>query len=202
MRHQFRPCEPKGMLGVINSSLIDSKARNYILSHGAIQPSHLALFLLYNSVMSAIPNDRDHYCCVSGFHSSIGGNVSLPGQTYVIAEFEGRNQTAFGGVADVSVIWHELAEWANNPSSTNPAPAWGFIGQAGTFCEVDLEVADPLTGTLASPVSAFGFTYHFQEIAFLSWFFGDNPSQGAGGKYSSNGTFTGYARPCPPGGTF
>jgi hypothetical protein len=50
------------------------------------------------------------------------------------------------------------------------------------------------------PVTVNGFTYHVQELAYFSWFYG-GASIGAGGKYSSNGTFRGYARLCPPGGT-
>ena len=49
-------------------------------------------------------------------------------------------------------------------------------------------------------LGANGLTYRLQELAFFSWFFG-GPSLGTGGKYSSNGTFGGYANLCPPGGT-
>lgn len=197
------PLNPQGMLGIYNFNNIDGVLRNYISARGAqIQPSHLVFFLLYNSVMATNPADI-RTCCVTGYHSMIGGSLSLPGQTYAIGDFEGRNQTAFPGVADVSVISHELAEWANDPSGQNPVPAWGNIGQLlNRGCQANLEVGDPLSGTLAPSIPYGVFTFHFQELAFLSWFVGDHPSQGAGGKYSSNGTFSGYAQPCPPGGTF
>ena len=45
-----------------------------------------------------------------------------------------------------------------------------------------------------------GVTYHPQENAFFSWFMGP-VFTGAGGKYSSNGTFGGDAKTCPTGGT-
>lgn len=184
---------PKDKLAIIDSQTIDDMLRNYISAHG-IQPSQLAFFLLYNSqIRSTTSGDL-----WVGYHSMMDGTLSLPGHTYAIAEFEGR---ASANRADVSVISHEIAEWANDPSGVNPMPAWGNIGQV-SGCQSNLEVGDPLNGILAPSITLNGFTYHFQELAFLSWFVGDHPSQGAGGKYSSNGTFTGYAQPCPPGGTF
>ena len=67
-------------------------------------------------------------------------------------------------------------------------------------CQSNLEVGDPLSGTLIPIVTLNGFHYHLQEMAFYSWFYGGT-SLGAGGKYSSNGTFNGAAKLCPPGGT-
>lgn len=188
---------------VVNFTTIDSSLRSYISARGTqIQPSHLVFFLMYNSgISNGDATDFVHKCCFLGYHDSYTRNVNDPGQTYAIAEFEGRNQTFFPGFADVSVISHELAEWANDPSGANPVPAWGNIGQV-TGCQTNLEVGDPLSGTLAPSITFGAFTFHFQELAFLSWFVGDRPSQGVGGKYSSNGTFFGYAQPCPPGGTF
>jgi len=42
-----------------------------------------------------------------------------------------------------------------------------------------------------------GVTYTLQELAFYSWFLGSSPSLGAGGKYSDNGTFKGFAQSLP-----
>jgi hypothetical protein len=49
-----------------------------------------------------------------------------------------------------------------------------------------------------------GYTYNLVELAYFSWFFNarTTPSLGAGGAFSSNGTFKGPANACPPGGTF
>jgi hypothetical protein len=43
-----------------------------------------------------------------------------------------------------------------------------------------------------------------QELAFFSWYFNAHttPSLGEGGKFSSNGTFGGPSKTCPPGGTY
>jgi hypothetical protein len=185
---------PQAKHATVAQKIIDDNVRSYISAHG-IQPSQLAFFLFYNTRFRGDGTS----CCYVGYHGMLDGIISLPGHTYAVAEFQGGN--AFPSILDVSPISHELAEWANDPSGQNPVPAWGNIGQVNG-CQYNLEVGDPLTGTFAPSLTLNGFTYHFQELAFLSWFVGDHPSQGAGGKYSSNGTFTGYAQPCPPGGTF
>ena len=104
---------------------------------------------------------------------------------------------------------HEIAEWMDDPTTSNAVPAWGAEGQvpAGS-CQGNLEVGDPLSPGFSTTTNPFfftdtstGVTYTLQELAFYSWFLGSNPSLGAGGKYSDNGTFSGYAKACPPGGT-
>jgi hypothetical protein len=74
-------------------------------------------------------------------------------------------------------------------------------------CQGNFEVGDPLSPGGIPPTSnsfvvvgANGFTYHLQELAFFNWFYG-GASTGSGGKYSNNGTFGGFAKACPPGGT-
>jgi hypothetical protein len=83
-------------------------------------------------------------------------------------------------------------------------PAWGSIGEvpAGT-CQSNLEVADPLVGTQVT-INHNGYSYNLVELAYFSWFFNGQttPSFGAGGVFSSNGTFRGPSKTCPPGGTF
>jgi hypothetical protein len=184
-----------GLLAVININTIDALLQSYISTHG-LNASQLPFFITYNSVISIGAANNLNNCCVLGYHDALG----LPGQTYGIAEFEGRDQTVFGGTADVSVVSHEIAEWVNDPTGTNPTPPWGNLGQV-SGCQNNFEDGDPLTGTLMPPVSSGGFTYHLQELAYFSWFYGAVPSLGLGGKYSSNGTFHGFSKLCPPGGT-
>lgn len=100
---------------------------------------------------------------------------------------------------DTVVLSHEVAEWMDDPLVNNATPSWGNIGQV-SGCQGNLEVGDPLTPTNFPSVFLNGYTYHLQELAFYSWFYG-GASTGAGGKYSNNGTFNGDARLCPPGGT-
>ena len=89
----------------------------------------------------------------------------------------------------------------DDPTGINAVPVWGGIGQQAG-CQNNLEVGDPLSAPPTNPFSVTqnGFTYAMQELAFFSWFFGGT-SLGSGGKYSNNGTFTGFAIACPPGGT-
>lgn len=184
-----------GALAVVNINTVDAALQNYIKSHG-LNASQFPFFITYNAVMSEGPANNTAYCCVLGYHNALG----TPGQTYGVAEFEGRDQTVFTGVADIAAASHEVNEWINDPATTNPTPAWGNIGQV-SGCQSNFEVGDPLSGTLMPTVSMpNGFTYHLQELAFYSWFYG-GASLGAGGKYSSNGTFAGAANLCPPGGT-
>ena len=101
---------------------------------------------------------------------------------------------------------HELLEWINDPSINNLVPEWGNIGQVGGCTAAgtgqdNLETGDPLSGTeMPGVLMPNGITYHSQENAFFSWFL-PGTFVGAGSKYSSNGTFVGFAKSCPPGGT-
>ncbi|HEX6898019.1 MAG TPA: hypothetical protein VF146_22225, partial [Bryobacteraceae bacterium] len=102
-------------------------------------------------------------------------------------------------VADVSTLSHEINEWMQDPGGNNATPAWGGIGQV-SGCQSNYEVGDPLSGKLLPAVTSNGFSYHLQELAYFSWFFG-GPSVAVNGGYSNGGTFTGAAKTCPPGGS-
>jgi hypothetical protein len=93
---------------------------------------------------------------------------------------------------DTAIVSHEAAEWMNDPYVINPTPAWGHTGQVAG-CQNNLEVS---TRCFEAPrvVMPNGFTYHLQELAFFSWFFG-NPSLGIHGRDSDNGTFLTDAGP-------
>ena len=82
----------------------------------------------------------------------------------------------------------------NDPFGHNRVPRWGHIGQQ-PGCQGNFEVGDPLSGTLAPPIAMpNGFTYHMQELAFFSWFFGA-PSIGVNRWFSNNATFLHDAGP-------
>jgi len=175
-----------GGLGVVDINTFDPIAR------GLIRTLHLnagqfPFFVFYNSVFSVGDSANLNNCCVLGYHSSESGLVTNPGQTYGLSEFEGRNKTLFSGGADISVMTHEVGEWISDPSVNNLVPAWGHIGQQ-PGCQNNLEVGDPLTGTFFPTKTLNGFTYHLQELAFFSWFYG-KPSIAAGGLFSDNRTF-------------
>jgi len=90
----------------------------------------------------------------------------------------------------------------DDPLAYNATPPWGNVGQV-SGCQSNWEVGDPLSGILMPPITMNGKEYQMQELAFFSWYFNEDsaPSVGAGGKFSSNGTFQGPAKACPPGGT-
>ena len=131
-------------------------------------------------------------CCILGFHDAFGA------QSFGTADFDTSSIFA-SPVPDVSIMSHEVAEWMNDPFGNNPTPLWGHTGQVAG-CQGNLEVGDPLSGTLAPPIfnPENGFTYHMQELAFFSWFYGA-PSVGVNGWFSDNGTFLTDAGPvCTP----
>jgi hypothetical protein len=83
----------------------------------------------------------------------------------------------------------------DDPAGNNPTPPWGNVGQV-TGCQSNLEVGDPLSGTDITVTMSNSYTYHLQELAFVSWFYRTSPSIGVNGWYSSNGTFKTPAAAC------
>jgi hypothetical protein len=160
--------------GLITGTIIPS------LASKGVGPTNLPIFMMYNTTMY-IGNTSQ--CCVGGYHGAVGSPV----QTYSPFQFD--SVGVFGvGAEDVSIMSHEVNEWQDDPLGNNPTPAWGNVGQVAG-CQTNLEVGDPLSGTNFPNVVLSGFTYHLQELAFFSWFYG-KPSIGAGGKFSDHGTFT------------
>ena len=184
-----------GTLGIVNINTWDPIAQSLIRTLG-LNSSELPVFLFYNAVMSQGRSSNLNNCCILGYHNAVGSPI----QTYAVAEFEGRDQTIFSGVADVSTLSHEINEWMQDPSGVNATPAWGNVGQV-SGCQSNYEVGDPLSGSLLPPVAGTnGFSYYLQELAFFSWFYG-GPSVAVNHEFSDNGTFGGAAKTCPPGGT-
>jgi len=191
---------PAGNFGIVDVNAMDNWVLTTALPKALVTPNQFPILLLYNVVMSVGPPTIAN-CCILGYHGATAGPPN--GQTYSPMEFD--TSGIFGNaISDVSIGAHEIGEWMEDPYGNNPTPAWGGIGQVGG-CQGNLENGDPLTGTNFPPVTmANGFTYHLQELAFLSWYYNaqTDPSIGAGGKFSNNGTFKGPAKVCPPGGTF
>jgi hypothetical protein len=166
------------------------------LREEGVDPSTLPLFLSYEAAWPVGDVTNLNNCCAVGYHNATG--VPFVTQTYGVADFD-RSQF-FGGPAaglDTEVLSHEVGEWANDPLVANQTAPWGHTGQVGG-CQANLEVGDPLSGTEMPPVTMpNGFTYHLQELAFFSWFFGA-PSVGINGWFSNNGTFlTDAGHICP-----
>jgi len=175
-----------GPLGILTFSGLNSLITGTLLPQLAAQgvdTSQFPVFLLYNVVMSGTKATDLNTCCILGFHDSTG----TPVQTYSPIDFD--TTGLFGpAIRDTSIAAHEAGEWMDDPFGNNPTPAWGHTGQVGG-CQNNLEVGDPLTGTNVPTVrGANGFTYHLQELAFFSWFYGA-PSLAVNDWFSDNNTF-------------
>lgn len=185
---------PTGTVALVDFGFYVSSLLSAIptLASEGVNPGTFPMFVLHNVVGCEGANcatlAAGTGCCVLGFHDSNGQ------QTFASADFDTSN-IFVSPVLDVADMSHEVAEWMNDPFGNNPVPPWGHIGQQ-PGCQSNLEVGDPLSGTNAPPIfsPSNGFTYHEQELAFFSWFYGA-PSVGLHGWYSDNDTFTSDAGP-------
>jgi hypothetical protein len=197
----FGPPAFCGGVGIVDINWFDTHLAGTLLPSlkDNVDPDDFPIFLVYNVVFAAPVNNLG-FCCILGYHGLTG--FPIPTQTYSPATFisNGFFFTPSGDTApfsDTAVISHEVDEWVNDPMISNPTPPWGNTGQVVGGCQANLEVGDPLSGTILPPVKMpNGFTYHLQELAFFSWFFG-TPSTGVNGWFSDNGTFlTDAGPPC------
>jgi hypothetical protein len=189
-----------GPLAIVNFDVMLRQVFNKLLAaEGAnIDSSKFPIFLFYNTVM-ATNSAGGSNCCILGFHNAVTQNAAVAPnkaarvQTYAFIDFEASgvfppfiNNTSIGS--------HEVGEWMDDPFGNNPTPAWGHTGQVGG-CQGNLEVGDPLTGTIIPTVTgANGFAYNLQELAFFSWFYGA-PSIAVNNWFSNNNTFITDAGP-------
>jgi len=182
-----------GEIGVVDITTMGNFLTGTVipaLAGSGVGPTNFPFFLLYNVVMGAPGDSLTSNCCVLGYHSATGS----PMQTYSPTDFDSTG--IFSGARNTSTFAHEIGEWLNDPTGTNPTPAWGHTGQV-SGCQTNFEVGDPLSGIyFPSLMMPNGFTYDMQELAFFSWFYG-TPSIGAGSLFSNNRTFTSDAgTPC------
>jgi len=91
--------------------------------------------------------------------------------------------TAPDGSADIAALSHEIAEWFNDPFSSNMVPPWE--APPDYPCTNLLEVGDPVGDITFTQAG-----YHLQDEVFLSWFARQVPSIGIGGMYSYLGSVT------------
>ena len=189
-------CAPMGIVDIAWFDTFVTATVIPALAAKGVNPTTFPVFFVHN-VVWASPVTTVANGFALGYHSLTG--FPIPTQTYSPSDFDSTG--LFGTAAeDTAVLSHEIDEWMDDPFTINPTPAWGSTGQvAAGVCQNNLEVGDPLTGTEAPPiVMSNGFTYHLQELAFFSWFFGA-PSVGVNGWFSNNGTFLTDAGPvCIP----
>jgi hypothetical protein len=180
------PCD---RLGVIDIDAWDNLVLNTILpqlaKHG-VGPTTLPIFLFYNVVLYVNGN-----CCATGYHNAFLDN-EMRLNTYVVSDYDTTGISS--SVQDIMSMSHEIGEWMNDPTGVNPTPAWGNIGQV-TGCQSNLEVGDPLSGTMEIPSNT-KTVYHVQDLAFKSWFYHYAVSTGVNGLYSLYGNFRSFAANC------
>jgi hypothetical protein len=179
-------------LGGVEINWLDNYLQTKVLpalASSGVKPSTFPFFVLGN-VVEFVNTTSD--CCILGYHSAM--NTSSGVQTYGISDYENSGAFSSSNLRDIEIASHEVAEWMDDPTGTNPTKPWGHIGQV-TKCQSNLEVGDPLTGKTISRTAG-TFTYHLQELAFFSWFYHSKPSLGVNGWFSSNGTFKTSAAAC------
>ena len=199
------PCDP---VGVINIDDLDNSVNAIITGPlaGTINVGTLPIFLTKN-VVSAITGDViTADCCVLGYHSAfnVGPNIQVYSPFAI-------DTAGIFGPGYTSALSHEIGEAIHDPSTNNPTPVWGNIGQDVGNCTAmppgqnNFEDGDPLSPGFGTPTNEWvvgasnGLTYDLQELAFYSWFYG-GPSLGTGGLYSNHGTFKGDMKLCSNGG--
>ena len=181
----FCPSQPYGQVPI---EIMDSVVSSLVVSQH-ITPDTLLILVTYDTVF--LPPQGGVFV---GYHS-IQGN-----QTYIVSSYvdDGFSFTSgYAGTYDTAILSHEIGEWMDNPLGLNQVPAWGGFGIQQT-CDDRLEVGDPLTGkayVFSDPATR--FPYHLQELAYFSWFSRNIPSLSIYQRYSTQGTFSTPAPPCP-----
>lgn len=163
-------------IGEIPINAYDSLVQSLATQYSSV--TQIPMVLTYNVFMTS------NGCCIIGYHSAFSRNGGV--QVYSVGTYNDPGIFSVP-IEDIHAWTHEIGELMNDPFINNGVPAWGHVGQV-SGCQNNLEVGDPLTGIPFNKVFN-GFTYHPQELAFFDWFF-RTPSEGTGGKYSYEGTFT------------
>ncbi len=119
--------------------------RDVYLNFGSIDPKNLQCCVLgFHDTFTSTANPN-------AIHTEIFESVSTPG--------------IFSGVAGITAMSHETAEWLNDPLGNNPTPPWV---NAGGGCQNNLETGDFLEGNPIAPILVDGFT--LQDETNLYWF--------------------------------
>ncbi|MBI3824864.1 MAG: hypothetical protein HY294_02590 [Candidatus Rokubacteria bacterium] len=164
---------PCAKIGTVNITAFDIWAKQTIKALN-VPATSLPLFLSYNTFWT------QGGCCILGYHSATSNS-----QTYSVAAFS--DPGVFNvPIQDIHALSHEIGEWMDDPLINNATPGW-LAGQA-SVCQKNLEVGDPVTG-IAFTVALNNFTYHPEDLVFLSWFARESPSSAVNGWYTFLNTF-------------
>jgi len=139
-------------VALADMSFIDVQFQAILADFPEITPNSLVIFEMYDTYLTS-EDPKFGGCCIGGYHG-----VLSSGQVYMAFSYGGTT-----GVfsEDVDSLSHELAESAMDPFVDNNSP-----------CGL-LEVADPLVSEAnygAYPYVRDGFTYHLQDLTFITYF--------------------------------
>jgi hypothetical protein len=179
-------CETGVVSKLFFNSLIKDNALAFLQAAGKVSTTEFVMFITKNVSAASSFTTTVQSSFEGGEHFATGS------QTWAWAQIKHTSKYDL----DIEAASHEIGEWMNDPFLSNQAPSWGPVGEVST-CAYKFEVGDPVNDVF-SPVTLNGHEYHPQELAFFSWFFNPAgmPSYGAGGKFSSNGTFSWPSKSC------
>ena len=146
--------------------------RDVYLNSGSIDPKNLQCCVLgFHDTFTSTANPN-------AIHTEIFESVSTPG--------------IFSGVAGITAMSHETAEWLNDPFGNNLTPNWV---NAGGGCQNNLETGDFLEGNPIAPILVDGFT--LQDETNLYWFARTSqPTPAKFGLYDFAGNLNTFSTAC------
>jgi len=178
-------------IGVVDFSSFMSDFTSLIFSSLAkdIPPSVLPIFLLSNVVFF---HNTVGSCCTVG----VSGLVRNPAfhsklQPFLIGDFD--TSGLFDDAQDVAALTGLVGSWLDDPFLDDRTPAWT---ESGGGCANILYASGPLDGSTFPVSMPDGYTYHLDDLAFRSWFYGDHTSSGINGWYSFDGNLVSPASSC------
>jgi hypothetical protein len=153
---------------------------------GDVTTTDISTFLFPNTFLF-VGNSSN--CCILGFHTydlEPGGAFNgFRERRFVVnySSFVTPGIFRDPGLADVSVLSHEMTELFNDPFVNNATPFW--LGPNGN-CQNNLETGDVIENVpnAETTVAVNGTTFHVQNEALLQWFAGVTPSNAINGQYS------------------
>ena len=179
-----------GLLGATDINWLDPYLQSTVipsLASKGVGPSTLPIFVLHNFV-EYVSTTSD--CCVLGYHNAY--NVAAGVQTYGLGMYD--NSGAFTRSSDISALSHEIAEWQNDPSTTNPTRRGAMSARspgANPISKWAIRSRAPpsRTPSVVSRTIRRSWRFSLGSIA-------EDQSLGVNGWYSDQGTFTTFAAAC------
>lgn len=179
----FTVAGPCARIGEEDMGDLDARVQNIINTEN-IPGDVLPVFVMYNTFATS------GGCCILGYHSITFNTNRHP---YVVASYSDPDIFTVS-IEDIEALSHELGEWMDDPFTRSFVPLWGNVGQ-DSGCVVDLEVGDPVSG-ISTTVTMNGFTYHPEDLVFLSWFARQTPSTAVNGQYTLLNSFASPPKIC------